>query len=176
MKLLPATALVVCLVAAAALAQTTAASAPSAEVKLVLVTEEGRQLQATVSADGKPVEGATVVFTVQRTFGDLPIGKDQTLDDGTAQVPFPSDLPGGPTGELAVTATVQAPEKWAGATAKDVFPGAAKLATAAEPFPRALWAPRAPWLLVVTIAGLLLVVWCMYAYVATQLWAIARGR
>lgn len=157
-----------------ALAQTTQTAA---EVKLQLTTEEGkRQLQATVTANGKPLESATVVFTVKRTFGELPIGKDQTLDDGTAQAAFPADLPGGSTGQLHITATVQAPSQYAGAHAQGVFDGAAKVRPAEDEFPRALWAPRAPWLLIATIGVILAAVWCAYAYVVVQLWALARGR
>ena len=159
-------------------AQTTQSAAPStAEIKLLLTTEDGRkQLQATVTADGKPLENATVAFTVKRTFGQLDIGKDQTLDDGTAQIPFPVDLPGGTTGQLDVTAIVQAPTKYANTSAHATFGGAAILIPSDDEFPRSLWAPRAPWLLIVTIAGILAIVWCVYAYVAGQLWAIARGR
>jgi hypothetical protein len=149
----------------------------AAQVKLQTTTEDGkRQLQATVTADGKPVEGATVVFTVKRTFGELPVGKDQTLDDGTAAVAFPGDLPGGETGELHVMATVQAPSRYAGAMAYGMFDGAAKVQPAPEEFPRALWAPRAPVTLLVTIVVILAAVWFAYAYVVAQLWAIARER
>ena len=156
----------------------TSASAPaSAELKLQLITDEGKkQIQATLTANGKPVEGATVAFRVKRTFGNLQIGKDQTLDDGSAQTPFPSDLPGGSTGELHVTAIVQAPSKYADTLAHGMFSGAAVVHPSDNEFPRALWAPRAPWLLVITIVGLLAAVWCVYAYVVAQLWALARRR
>lgn len=155
-------------------AQTTQAAA---QVRLQVTTEEGkRQLQATVTAGGKPVEGATVLFTVGRTFGQLPVGKDQTLDDGTAAVPFPSDLPGGATGEIHVVAAVQSPTQYAGAAAHGEFDGAAKVQLGPEEFPRALWAPRAPLPLLGTIVVILAVVWCSYAYVVVQLWALARGR
>lgn len=155
------------------------ASSPTlaAELKIQLTTEEGKkQIQATLTAGGKPVEGATVAFAVKRTFGNLPIGKDQTLDDGTAAVAFPADLPGGATGELQVIASVQAPTKYSQVTARATFGGAATIHPSDDEFPRALWAPRAPWLLVGTIVGLLAAVWCVYAYVLAQLWALYRGR
>ena len=162
---------------ATAPATTTSSPAVTAELKIQLTTEEGKkQIQATLTAGGKPVEGATVAFTVKRTFGNLPIGKDQTLDDGTAAVTFPADLPGGATGELQVIASVQAPTKYSQITARATFSGAATIHPSDDEFPRALWAPRAPWLLVGTIVGILAAVWCVYAYVLAQLWALYRGR
>ena len=160
--------------AASAGAQTTQAAG---DLALKLITEEGKkQIQATLTANGKPVENATVEFFVARTFGRLSIGKDQTLDDGTAQVIFPTDLPGNVSGELHVTAVVQVPTKYAGITAHSMFKGAAVVSESPEPFPRALWAPSAPVLLIVTIVGILAAVWCIYAYVVAQLWAISKGR
>ena len=174
-----------CLLTSSAFAQSTTATAPAtttspavaAELKIQLTTEEGKkQIQATLTVAGQPVEGATVAFAVKRTFGNLPIGKDQTLDDGTAAVAFPADLPGGATGELLVIASVQAPTKYSLVTARATFGGAATIHPSDDEFPRALWAPRAPWLLVGTIVGIMAAVWCVYAYVLAQLWALYRGR
>lgn len=159
---------------APAVAQTTQAAETSLSLKLT--TEEGKkQLQATLTDHGKPVEGATVHFLVARTFGALLIGKDQTLDDGAAQVPFPADLPGNATGELQVSAIVQAPAKYANISTQQTFGGAA-LAPPPEDFPRALWTPRAPLPLIVTIVVLVAAVWFVYGYVLSQLWALAKGR
>ena len=73
-----------------------------------VVTEEGAKLiRATVQLNGKPLENATVRFLVRRSFGDLLLGEDKTLDDGTAAVRFPKALPGGPHGELEVIAEVK---------------------------------------------------------------------
>ncbi len=149
----------------------------AARLSLQITEEEGRkQLQATLANNGKPVENATVEFRVARTFGQLPIGKDQTLDDGTAAVPYPSDLPGGSTGELSVTAVVQAPASLAGTSASGTFKGARTLPPPPEVFPRALWAPRAPVALITVFTAILLAVWLAYAFVAAQLWAIHKGR
>lgn len=158
----------------AAIGQTTQTTA---QLALKLTTEEGkRQIQATLTANGKPVENATVEFSVARTFGRLPLGKDQTLDDGTAQAPFPADLPGGTSGELHVMALVSTPAQYAGTAGHAVFGGAAKVDLNATPFPRALWAPNPPIPLILTIAGVLAAVWLIYAYVIAQLAAILKGR
>lgn len=163
------------LLTASGIAQTTRAT--EAKLTLALSSEEGKkQLQATLTSGGKGVEGATVEFLISRSFGQLPLGKDQTLDDGTAQVDFPSDLPGGKTGELTVTAVVQAPASLAGTTATGVFGGAAIVHESPDVFPRALWAPRAPVLLIVSFTAILAAVWCSYAFVVRELWALAKGK
>lgn len=168
--------LILCmLLGASGMAQTT--RAVEAKLTLALTSEEGKkQIQATLTSGGKAVEGATVEFLVPRLFGQLPLGKDQTLDDGTAQVAFPSDLPGGTTGQLQVTALVQAPAALAGTTASGVFGGATMVHESPDVFPRALWSPRAPVLLIVSFVAILAAVWCSYAFVVRELWALAKGR
>lgn len=162
------------LLAASGVAQTTRAI--DAKLTLGLSSEEGKKLlQAKLTSGGKPVEGASVEFLVSRQFGQLSLGKDQTLDDGTAAVDFPADLPGGKTGELQVTAVVQAPAELAGASAQGVFGGATVLQESPDVFPRALWAPRAPVLLIVSFTAILAVVWCSYAFVVRELWALSKG-
>ena len=100
------------------------ASRPAADVSLELVTEDGEKLlRAVVTSGGKPVENATVSFGVKRTFGTMKVGEDRTLDDGSAAVKFPSDLPGGPGGALDVVAQVEAPAEYAPARAEARFGG-----------------------------------------------------
>ena len=153
-----------------------ATTQPSAHVTLAVITEEGQKLiRATVTADGKPVENATVQFCVSRTFGDLKLGEDKTLDDGTAAVPFPVGLPGGPRGELSLCAELKAPTAYAGACAGITYAGGVIVTPAAEPFPRALWAPHAPVPLLVVICSLLAGVWITYAFVVSQVVAIWKG-
>jgi hypothetical protein len=156
------------------MAQTT--QAVDAKLSLQVTSEQGqKQIQATLTNQGKPVEGATFEFSVARTFGKLPIGKDQTLEDGTAATAFPADLPGNAAGELDVIAVVQTPLEYAGTTTHAVVPGATVIPPQ-EDFPRALWAPRAPLPLIGVFAVILAAVWCAYAYVVKQIWAIARGK
>ena len=171
----------VSLVLIGALAATAAAGfawgqPPRPEIAL-RTTVEDRQatIVGTVTADGKPVEGATVAFSVQRTFGELPLGQDRTLDDGTAAVPFPSGLPGGAAGKLLVTARITAPSSYTSGVSQAVFDTPAVVPLSAEPFPRALWSPRAPLLLVMAIFTLVGGAWCTFLYVAWQLVRIRRG-
>ena len=155
-------------------------------VALVLITaaptlalsqgkEDGKcVLVATVTEANKPVENATVAFSVPRTFGSLSLGKESTIDDGTAAVPCPANLPGGATGRFEVVARVVAPAASAGTEGRIAIEGA-PTAPRTNPFPRELWSPRAPLGLVVSIALLVLGVWITYFTVARELFRIRKG-
>jgi hypothetical protein len=154
--------------------QTAAPTAP--EVIVTTVTEDHQRLiRATVKQAGKPIENATVAFYVQRTFGNLLLGHDQTLDDGTAAVPFPEGLPGGQNGELRVIAVITEPAPYRAGRAEITLGDAVKVGPVAEAFPRSLWAPQAPWPLILTIVMVLVLVWCTYTYVVVQLCKIRKG-
>ncbi len=141
-----------------------------ARVQISVLFEEGHKLiVATVTRGGKPAEGAKVVVGVARTFGRLNLGAEETLDDGTAAVPFPEGLPGGPEGKLRVVAEVVAPADLVGARAESLLDGGVVVKVADDPFPAALWSPRAPMALVSSILACLALVWCVYAYVLSQL-------
>ena len=153
-----------------------AATQPAALVTLSVVTEEGEKLiRATVTSGGKPVENATVEFCVRRTFGNLLLGQDKTLDDGTAAVKFPMGLPAGANGELALAAEVTSPAPYAGAGALITDVGGRVVGPVPDPFPRALWAPHAPLPLLIVICSLLAGVWTTYVFVVSQVVAIWKG-
>jgi molybdopterin-containing oxidoreductase family membrane subunit len=151
-------------------------SAAKPEIALSMSKEEGKPtLVATVKLNGKPLENVKIAISVERTFGQMLIGLDSTLDDGTAAVAFPSDLPGGPSGELNVRAEIKAPDQYAGIRTQARFGGALKFQPENQPFPRALWSPRAPVVLLGILIVLLGTVWGAYAYVVGQLIYIKKG-
>jgi len=156
--------------------ETVAGSASLAMMEVTTVVEDGEKLiLATVTVDDQPIEDAAVTFYVQRTFGWMLIGADRTLDDGTAAVPFPSDLPGGPTGTLVVRAQITASPTYSGAQAQAVFDGVPKVSIEDQPQPRALWARRAPWSMVAIFVVVFVGVWSAYGYVFVQLTKIQKG-
>ena len=160
--------------AQAATAEAASAPQPRAQIDLRRTVEDKKEmLVATVSVNGKPVEGASLTFSVSRLFGPMDLGQDQTLDDGTAAVAFPVGLPGDAKGDLAVHVAVTSPAELEG-TAVDVkFGGAPSRVWSAQP-PRALWSTRAPLAIVGTITLLLATVWTVYAYVVGQLVAMSN--
>ncbi len=148
---------------------------PDLQIELVRETEDGEDLLiATVTSDGEPVEDARVEFFVQRTFGEMTLGADTTFDDGTAAVLFPLELPGDENGNLAFVVVVTSGPNRLESRATIGLPGGIPRVVQDEPFPRALWAPRAPLGLILTFAILLGGVWLVYAYVFRQLILIRK--
>jgi hypothetical protein len=155
-------------------AETADANKPA--IALSITTEENQKtILATVTAGGKPIKGATVTFFVKRLFGNLGIGHDQTLDDGTAAVPFPVDLPGGAKGQLHVIAAITDPCQYSSVSSEAAFDGARIVPLETTDFPRALWAPQAPLALIMAVVILLTLVWGTYFYVGVQLIKIRNG-
>lgn len=149
-------------------------AAPSVTVQHT--TEEGRDvILVKVLRDGKPVEGAKVEVGVERLFGVLSLGRDETLDDGTASVAFPKGLPGSATGELKLAIDVEEPGGGARSRVLASVGGARPSKSDADPFPEALWAPKAPRALVATICIVLGGVWLTYVFVFLQLFGIRKG-
>ena len=99
-----------------------------------------------------------------------------TLDDGTAAVPFPVDLPGGTTGQLQVIAVITNPPQYSSVRGEATFDGARVIPLQAEVFPRTLWAPQAPLCLILTIGILVTVVWGTYVYVVIQTYQDSQRR
>jgi hypothetical protein len=158
--------------AAQAVAQ---AAASPAKIELKRATEDKEDmLVATVTANGRPVAGAVVVFSVTRTFGVMALGEDQTLDDGTAAVQYPRGLPGNARGELELSVAVRSPPALVGPPLEVKLGGAEPARTSPAEVPRALWSSRAPIGIVSTISFLLLCVWTTYGFVVSQLAAIYR--
>jgi molybdopterin-containing oxidoreductase family membrane subunit len=143
-----------------------------AVIALTRTTEDGKQmLVAKITAAGLPVKGATVAFSVRRAFGLMSLGEDQTLDDGTAAVAFPTALPGDARGELTFRVALQSPPELNGSVTDVKLLGEPARAWPSVP-PRALWSSRVPLMIPATIAFLLLCVWSTYAFVVTQLAAL----
>jgi hypothetical protein len=143
--------------------------APAPEIRLEARTEgKDHLLFAIVTAAGKPVAGATVVFHVKRRFGVIDLGHDTTLDDGTAAIPFPEKLPGSPDNTLVLTAEITAPAPLAGAQGGGEIPAGVTRPAAAEA-PRELWSARPPRLLLATVILIMGLVVATYGYVILQL-------
>lgn len=145
------------------------------KIAITKETEAGEKiLLATLTLQGEPLEGVEVAFFVKRTFGWLSLGKEVTLDDGTAAVPFPEDLPVPGDGHLEIKAQIVSPESFASLEQTVRLEGGVPVVFHEEPFPRALWAPRAPVPLLWTLSLILVGVWGTYFYVIVQLLRIGR--
>ena len=146
------------------------------QITLKVTSEDSQKvILATVTTSGKPLANVTIGFFVKRTFGNLGIGHDVTLDDGTAAVPFPVTLPGGAMGQLQVIAVITDPNRYSSVRGEATFGGALIVSNQADVFPRTLWTPQAPLALILTIAILVAAVWGTYFYVIVQIFRIRKG-
>ena len=162
---------------ASAEAPATKPTGPTLSIVLRPAVEEGhKMLQAFVTLDGKPLPDIKVRFGIIRTFGTLWLGEDSSDVDGIAAIAFPQELPGNDRGELEVIGTVTSPAVYAGSQHSQWISGGLAIVAPTNPaFPRALWAPRAPLLLIVSILGAVGAVWITYAFVISQIIAIRNG-
>ena len=146
-----------------------------ANIAISATTEDNQKMiRAVVTVDGKPIENAVVNFYIGRTFGNLSLGQDKTLDDGSAAVKFPANLPADADGSLCVLAEIKDPPQYASHAQAKVAGGTPRAAQLVES-PRALWSRHAPLWLLVTIGTLLGGVWTTYVYVIAQVLAIRKG-
>ena len=157
---------------------------PAAHIALqrTMAGDTAKLAAKVTTADGKPVPWTGVAFLVKRTFGLMPVGEEQTGEDGVASIAFPSTLAGDSLGNLEVHALLR-PDSSAAQSADSDKPAleAVQVIAGGTPFratvadvPRALWSSRPPLPMVATICGLALCVWSTYAFVIGQLVALRR--
>lgn len=132
--------------------------------------EDGKpELIATVMSDGSPLPNAQVAFLLRRSFGDLALGQDTTLDDGTAAAPFPAQLGADPDGTWTVRIVLTSPAAFADQTRTLRLEAPSAPAPRNPAAPRALWARAAPWPLILLVLALTGAAWSAYLYAAHQL-------
>lgn len=139
--------------------------------------EDGKpELIATVSSEGRPVPNAGVTFSLVRSFGDLTLGQDTTLDDGTAAAPFPKGLDADAQGGWTFKVALTSPDALAGQSARvRIASSAAPRRAAAAPAPRELWSRSAPWSVLIVVLALAGSAWAVYAFAGYQLYLIRQG-
>ena len=159
----------------------------SHKAKLVLAVRDGdstwivKAILTSVDSTGREaaVPKATLSFYVQRLFGLLPIGVDDntaaTDDSGIAELSFAKDLPGDAQGNVIIVARIEDNALTGPLVARDSGKWGIPLPIVADPFPRALWEPRAPFPLIITFCILLGGVWITYGFILTQLVNIKKG-
>lgn len=150
--------------------------APAPELSAEVSVEDGRPMViAKVQREGKPTPGVGVAFYIQRTFGEIKLGEDTTLDDGTAAVSLPTDLPESKEGTLSLRLQVTAPDEIAGL--QKHFPIRAPKLDSIQfhPMERALWARKAPFALLAALGAILSLIWGAYALVIRELIHLKKG-
>jgi hypothetical protein len=167
-------------------------STASHKAKLVLAVRDGdstwivRATLTAVDSTGKEaaVPKATVSFFVQRLFGVMPIGEENTAvtdDSGASGQAFPKNFPEDAIdhdghGLLTIVARVEDNDQTGPVEARVQGNWGAAVPIVADPFPRALWEPRAPIAMIITFLVLLGGVWATYGFILSQLFYIKKGK
>ena len=140
---------------------------------------EAKIIQAKATdQDGSPIEDLELYFYVQRTFSLLPIGDffNTTDENGIVEIPFPEDLPGAVGGHVKIVVkilesdiyndlTLETIKNWGIPTPVDQFEEK-----------RSLWAAaaNAPITLVISVSGMILVIWFIIGYIIFILYKIGK--
>ena len=117
-------------------------------------------------AEGKriPLEDADVYFYVPRSFSLLPVG-DGWFMGGSAEVDFPTSLPGDSAGNLTIVARIEDHELYGNVVAEAVKDWGLAVPRVVVEKRRGLGDTDAPLWMVYTLIVLLSIVWFHYLYV-----------
>jgi len=132
-----------------------------------------------VDQSGLPIEELDLYFYVTRTFSLLPIGDvfNTTDENGMVEVEFPNDLPGDTEGNVEIVVKIIESDLYPDLTLnviKNWGIPTSQLDQSEEK--RSLWAAaaNAPITLVLSISGMILVVWFIIGYIIFKLFKISR--
>jgi hypothetical protein len=147
-------------------------------------TDTGRMASATVTikdASGKdvPVKDYPVHFYVKRLFGLMPVldaNTSNTDDNGLATFAYPKDIPGDTAKNMVIVARVEDNDQYG--TVEAVAPSlwGTPLIIDKNPFPRALWEPKAPPSLIITLSIIFGSIWSIYFFMFLQLRKIKKDK
>jgi hypothetical protein len=141
-------------------------------------TDTNRILTATVTQTGNdgepmPVQEAEVKFYVERLFGKMPVGEEfvvATDAAGKATYALPKNIPSSDTlGNLTIVAVIENNETFGTVESNASAKWGVPLQWEKDPFPRALWEPRAPPAMILFFAIVFGGIWLTYFFVIFQL-------
>lgn len=143
--------------------------------------DTGRTVTAAVTEmnkDGKdvPVKNVPINLYVTRLFGTMPIGEDHTAntdDNGEAIFTLPKNIKGDTAGNITLVAKIEDNDQLGNVEALSTVAWGVPLVAEADPFPRALWQPRAPAPLIITISTIFICIWGIYFFLFYQMFKIS---
>lgn len=126
-----------------------------------------------------PVPNAEVNFGIRRLFGIAPLGDEATAttdENGMATFNFPDGIKGDEKGKVVVIARMIDNDVYGNVEAASAAAWGERLIPETNPFPRALWEPRAPVLLITAFSIIFGGIWFTYAFVILQLVKIKKQK
>lgn len=155
------------------------------DVRLVLVLSDGdtsklitaRVMEMQTDGNEKLIENVEVSFGIQRLFGIMPLDEEATVptdDNGVATFAFPKEIKGDEKGKVVLVARIMDHELYGNVEAIAPSAWGAPLVVEKNPFPRALWEPNAPVLLIISFSIIFGGIWLTYGVVVYQISKIER--
>ena len=141
--------------------------------RIITATVTEKQL----SGEEKPVANVEVIFGIQRLFGIMPFSDEATVttdDNGMASFNFPKKIEGDESGNIVLVARITDNEVYGNVEATAKSKWGVPLAVEKNPFPRALWEPKAPILLMVVFSIIFGGIWFTYSIVIYQITKIEK--
>lgn len=155
------------------------------DARLVLSLSEGDSsrlisaLATEILPDGeeKPIPNVEVNFGIQRLFGVMPLSEEAnvTTDDrGMATFNFPKEIKRDEKGNVFLVTRIIDDEVYGNVEATSVSKWGEPLVVEKNPFPRALWEPRAPVILIISFIIIFSGIWFTYGFVIYQITKIEK--
>jgi hypothetical protein len=123
-----------------------------------------------------PLSEEDVYISIPTLFGDMQIGR-ASLEDGSCQIEFPSDLPGDSVGNLKIIVKIKDSEVYGDVVKTEKIPwGKPKSINQIEETNEKgkLWTYNAPLWMVITLSILLIGVWSHFGYVIYKMYKINK--
>jgi len=132
-----------------------------------------------LNKEGKeiPVANTAIKFYVQRMFGIMaPVESNSvnTDEQGEAMFNYPKNIPGDTAGAYSVVARIEDNDTLGNIEGSAETRWGTMLVIESNPFPRALWAPRAPIPMILTFSILFGGVWITYFFIFFQMRKIKK--
>ena len=129
--------------------------------------------------EGLPIEELDLFFYVQRTFSLLPIGDafNTTDENGVVVVEFPTDLPGDIEGNVEIVVKIIESDIYNDLSLETIKNwGIPTIQPDQLEEKRSLWAAaaNAPITLVLSVSGMILVIWYINSYIIFVLYKISK--
>ena len=152
----------------------------NAKIQISFSKEDSiKEINAVITNADTAVKGVDVHFYIKKSFGLLPLEGDFTTTDadGKASVDFPTDIPGDQAGNVTVIAKVEDNDELGNLETTKTVQWGVPVSAEQSVQTRALWASanNAPWPLVITVTGMVGIVWGTIFYIVFQLVAIKRA-
>jgi len=126
-----------------------------------------------------PVAETEVSFFVQRLFGAMPASEESVVitdNNGEAIFSYPKDIMGDRSGKITLIAKIVDHKLFGTVESRSDVQWGMALPVETNPFPRALFMPKAPFQLIITLLVIFSGIWATYFFIFYQLKKISKEK